>query len=139
MGTAVRNGSVQELLRLVEEEGRTLSACNKFGESLAHLACRKGSADVVATILRHGGSLTRCDDLGRVPAHDTCWESRPRWDIVQLHLEADAALLLTRDARGWTPLRYVKRANWAAWRAFLDAVKDRYWPARGGDGTCDCT
>lgn len=63
-------------------------ASNKFGESLVHVACRRGNVDVLRFLLENGGSLTSCDDLGRFPLHEVCWAVQPRFDIVRLFLDA---------------------------------------------------
>ena len=63
------------------------NASNKFGESLVHVACRRGNVDVLRFLLENGGSLTDCDDLGRFPLHEVCWAVRPRFDIVRLFLD----------------------------------------------------
>lgn len=133
-------------------------ASNKFGESLVHVACRRGNMDVLRFLLENGGSLTGCDDLGRFPLHEVCWAVRPRFDIVRLFLDGtkrrrpttettttttttatpndssssnDEVLnpLLVTDKRGCTPLRYVKEESWPVWRQFLDEVVDEYWPS----------
>ncbi|CAN0441795.1 unnamed protein product, partial [Laminaria digitata] len=101
-------------------------ASNKFGESLVHIACRRGNMNALRFLLDNGGSLTCCDDLGRFPLHEVCWAVRPRFDI-----EEDEVLipLLVTDKRGCTPLRYVKEESWPLWRQFLDEVVDEYWPS----------
>ncbi|KAG5175298.1 hypothetical protein JKP88DRAFT_351527, partial [Tribonema minus] len=125
-----RSGNASKLRHLAQHEGRCLSACNKFGESLAHLACRNGDLATLKVIIENGGSLTQCDDLQRLPLHWAAWADAPQWDVIRAHLDADDTLLVTTDLRGWTPLRYIKRANHGAWRDFLDGVKDHYWPRR---------
>jgi hypothetical protein len=142
VGLAIRSGDLATLERLVKEEGRQMDACNKFGESLIHLACRRGAPELLRFLLAHGGSLSACDDLGRSPLHDLCWCPHPRWELVKVFLERDEArLFITADKRGWTPLKYVRRAHWPVWRAFFDSVKDIYWPpAKLNTATSsDCT
>lgn len=127
-GKAVRFGNINELGRL-RSEGRRLDACNKFGESLVHLACRTGNADVVKFLVQNGGNLTHCDDLGRIGLHDVCWATTtPQWDVVRIFIEADHTLLLAADNRGWTPLRYIRRQDWPEWRDFLEKVLIQCWP-----------
>lgn len=115
-------------------------ASNKFGESVVHVACRRGGMDVIRFLLANGGSRTCCDDLGRFPLHEVCWAAQPRFDIVRLFLDdpsnckanADddtACLLLVTDKRGCTPLRYVREESWSQWCRFLDEVVDHYWPS----------
>jgi hypothetical protein len=129
IGEALRSDDSQTLHKLLCE-GRSLDACNKFGESTVHIACRRSSAATLQLVLQHGGSLQRADDMGRLPLHDTCWATEPRFDLVRINLDTDSTLLLTEDKRGNTPLRYVKRAHWQQWCEFLTEVADQYWPKR---------
>lgn len=64
-------------------------ASNKFGESVVHIACRRGNLDVLRFLVANGGSLTACDDLGRFPLHEVCWAAQPRFDIVRVFLEEE--------------------------------------------------
>jgi ankyrin repeat protein len=127
IGAALRTDDLQALQQLLNE-GRSLDACNKFGESTCHIACRRSSAATLQLVLQHGGSLQRADDMGRLPLHDTCWATEPRFDLVRINLDVDSTLLLTEDKRGNTPLRYVKRSHWPQWCEFLTDVVDQYWP-----------
>eukprot|EP00904_Undaria_pinnatifida_P003800 jgi/Undpi1/13420/HiC_scaffold_8.g03079.m1 len=86
MSDLVRKGDV-EGLRAAVAAGRGMDASNKFGESLVHIACRRGNIDVLQFLLANGGTLTCCDDLGRFPLHEVCWAVQPRFDIVRLFLE----------------------------------------------------
>ncbi|CAM9971584.1 unnamed protein product, partial [Phaeothamnion confervicola] len=130
--TSIRNGDMQTLARL-QREGRSMNACNRFGESVLHLAARRGCLEVMRAMLAGGASVAVSDDYGRTPLHDACWTSRPRFDVVQLILDCDVNLLRVVDSRGVPPLGYIKRDLWAAWAAFLDEVQDRYWGG-GPDG-----
>lgn len=109
-------------------QGVDMGASNRFGESVVHLATRRGNAPVLQFLLSHGGSLRICDDYGKTPLHDAFWTPEPRFDLVSLMLEMDWRLLLATDVRGATPLRYAKRGHWASWCGFLDRVKDHLWP-----------
>lgn len=64
-------------------------ASNKFGESVVHVACRRGNLDVLRFLVDNGGDLTACDDLGRFPLHEVCWAAQPRFDIVRVFLEEE--------------------------------------------------
>eukprot|EP00953_Heterococcus_sp_UTEX-ZZ885_P033211 17299-Heterococcus_DN1.PRE.1 len=98
IGEALRSDDLQTLHKLLSE-GRSLDACNKFGESTCHIACRRSSAATLQLVLQHGGSLQRADDMGRLPLHDTCWATEPRFDLVRINLDIDSTLLLTEDKR----------------------------------------
>eukprot|EP00752_Nemacystus_decipiens_P006678 g6005.t1 len=128
-----------ETLEALAAEGVDMGASNRFGESVVHLATRRGSAPVLQFLLAHGGSLRICDDYGKTPLHDAFWTAEPRFDLVSMMLEIDWGLLRATDVRGATPLRYAKRGHWAGWCEFLDRIKDHLWPhlppgQRAGDG-----
>lgn len=106
-----------------------MGASNRFGESIVHLATRRGSAPVLQFLLAHNASVRICDDYGKTPMHDAFWTAEPRFDLVSMMLDVDWRLLRAADIRGATPLRYAKKKNWRVWCAFLDHVKDRHWPS----------
>lgn len=104
-----------------------MSACNKFGESIVHMACRRSSFEVVDFILKNGGSSWSVDDFGRTPLHDAFWRSEPRFDIVTLLLNICPKLILVQDVRGSQALHYVRDEHWLHWCAYFFHQRDRYW------------
>ena len=57
-------------LRALHRGGKTLQCSNRFGESLIHIACRRGSLPVIAFLLDEAGVSIRVrDDCGRTPLH----------------------------------------------------------------------
>ena len=80
-------------------------------------------------LLEFGSSVQITDDFGRTPLHDACWTSSPNFDVVWLLLEEDPWLLCAMDCRGSAPLGYVRKAHWALWIGFLEAIVDQYWPS----------
>ena len=57
-------------LRALHRSGKTLQCSNRFGESLIHIACRRGSLPVIAFLLDEAGVSIRVrDDCGRTPLH----------------------------------------------------------------------
>ena len=108
------------------------NACNKFGESIVHAACRRGDSLMLRALLAAGASVQVCDDFGRTPLHDACWTPSPCFDAIRILLDEDPWLLCVQDCRGSTPLGYVRKAHWAVWNGFLGAIADRYWPALEG-------
>ncbi|CAM9663950.1 unnamed protein product [Choristocarpus tenellus] len=116
-------------LQEMADNGTTMGAANKFGESVVHLATRRGNVKVLEIVLENGGSLHICDDFGKTPMHDACWTAEPHFDVVSVMLDRDPWLLQTADVRGATPLRYPKKEHWLQWNRFLDEVKDKYWPS----------
>lgn len=133
---AVRRTDLSTLNSLAAQ-GIDMGAANRFGESVVHLATRRGSAPVLEFLLSHGASLHICDDYGKTPLHDAFWASEPRFDLVSMILERDWRLLRAADVRGATPFRYAKKRHWGKWCDFLDRVKDLYWPLQNANGTLE--
>lgn len=126
---AVRTSDMNALKRLFAE-GRSMSACNKFSESIVHMACRRSSFVMVDFILRNGGHTDLVDDYGRTPLHDACWRMIPQFDVVTLLLDRNIDLLRVMDVRGAHALKYVGPDQWLEWCAYFYYQKDKYWPAR---------
>ena len=78
---AVRGSDVKRLRQLALE-GRHMNACNKYGESIVHMACRRGFLEVLTFLFSTGAILDVADDFGRTPLHDACWTPEPRFDVV---------------------------------------------------------
>lgn len=109
-----------DALRQFHKSGKPLKCSNRFGESLLHLACRKGFADVVDMLINEAGVTLRVkDDFGRNPAHDACWTVEPNFQLMDLIVGSCPDLLLVKDVRGHTPLDYVRREHWPAWSEYL--------------------
>jgi len=104
-----------------------MNACNQFGESALHMACRRGYAKIVDFLLREVKVRTdRCDDFGRNPFHDALWTSVPNFDVVDLLIEyADPQLLLLEDVRGNTPFAYARSDHSQQWITFLEERQDK--------------
>jgi Ankyrin repeats (3 copies) len=73
---AVR-GSDMVSLRALQTAGVSMNACNRFGESILHMAARMGALEMVEFMVAATGSevggLCISDDYGRLPLHDACW------------------------------------------------------------------
>lgn len=110
--------------------GRRMDACNRFGDSVLHMACRRGRAVALRFLLRAtgAGGVMLSDDFGRTVMHDACWTATPRFDVASAVLDADTRLLRTLDSRGSSPLQYVPRDQWPLWCAFFESRKEVYWP-----------
>jgi ankyrin repeat protein len=125
--SAVKDSDVTKINQL-HANGRCMSACNKFGESIVHIALRRGSMELVDFMLQHGADPGIVDDYGRVPLHDACWRPEPRFDIVTLLLDRNVDSLRMLDARGYSPLKYVREQHWVHWCVFLFHMTERFWP-----------
>jgi hypothetical protein len=109
-----------ETLRSLHAGGKSMNACNRFGESLLHIACRRGFVDMVQFLLDTCGLSVRIlDDCGRTPLHDACWNPTPQLEICKWLIERDPSLLLVKDKRGSTPFQYARPEDWPTWRQFL--------------------
>lgn len=116
---AARDDDLQRLKGLYES-GQTMDCCNRFGESLLHLVCRRGFKDVAEFLLVDVKLAVRIsDDCGRNPFHDICWNPEVQIEIAKLLLERDPTLLLIGDKRGHTPFDYARPEDWQTWRKFL--------------------
>ncbi|TFJ85114.1 hypothetical protein NSK_003537 [Nannochloropsis salina CCMP1776] len=124
--TAVRTGDLGSL-RDMAAAGRQMDACNRFGESIVHISCRRGQAETLRFLLENGGRVHMCDDLGRTPLHDACWAKVPVFDCVSAIMDQDPSLIRVVDCRGATPLSYIRREHWPEWREFFDSKKEKYW------------
>ena len=114
------------LLREMHKEGKTLQCSNRFGESLLHMACRRGYTDIVRFLIKEAQVTLRVkDDFGRTPLHDACWSADPNFDLMELIIEHDPDLLLIEDVRGHSPFSYARRSHWKEWSEFLTARRDR--------------
>mmetsp|Transcript_14335 Transcript_14335/g.20536 ORF Transcript_14335/g.20536 Transcript_14335/m.20536 type:complete len:436 (-) Transcript_14335:1473-2780(-) len=123
---AVRARDIDQL-RAIQQQGQcddgsnyTLYCCNKFGESILHMACRRGFTEVVQFLLMEGQTSVRIvDDYGRTPLHDACWTASPNPDLMTLLITLAPELLLVSDKRGHTPLQYAQRADYPTWISYL--------------------
>lgn len=109
-----------EQLRNLHKAGVALDCCNRFGESLVSMACRRGNADVVRFLVKEANvSLLLRDDYGRTVLHDAFWTSEPKLELVEFLLQEVPDLLGVRDVRGHAPLDYVRNEHWEEWTSFL--------------------
>mmetsp|Transcript_43698 Transcript_43698/g.64879 ORF Transcript_43698/g.64879 Transcript_43698/m.64879 type:complete len:274 (-) Transcript_43698:92-913(-) len=124
MVDAMRKGDLDKL-KGFHAEGKSLDACNQFGESLIHMACRRGNLDIVNFLIDEAKvRVVRRDDFGRMPLHDATWTSEPNFDVMdKLLATVPPSLLLAEDVRGHTCFDYARREHWGAWVNFLNERK----------------
>lgn len=126
----IRTGDKKKF-REVINSGISPNPCNEYGESLLHLVCRRGDAELLQIMLDAGATLQMADDMGRTPLHDCCWRAEPCFEMVEMILNHDSRMFHMTDSRGALPLSYVKNTeHWGEWRDFINAKKDTYWPKR---------
>jgi len=115
----VREGDVEKL-RKMHKNGRILQCCNKFGESIIHMACRRSLTDVVVFLADEAGvSLRVRDDFGRTPLHDAFWTGEPNLCLIEYLLKKEPDIMLMKDRRGHCPLEYARKDHWKIWKDFL--------------------
>jgi ankyrin repeat protein len=116
---AVRDNDLDKLRELYYS-GAVLECCNRFGESLVHVACRRGHTRIVKFLVEEvKASVHFVDDLKRTPLHDACWTSEPNFEIVDVLLRAAPEHVLCADKRGHTPFDYARKTHWKQWARFL--------------------
>lgn len=113
--SAVREENL-DTLRKLHSSGRSMSCSNRFGESLLHMACRRGFTAIVKFLVEEADVAVRItDDCGRTPLHDTLWNRDCQYEIFNMLVERDPSLLLVSDKRGHTPFAYARKENWSSW------------------------
>ena len=114
-------------LRTLHRDGKCKSfqCSNLYGESLLHMACRRGSLSMIKFFLEESNvTLQCCDDFGRTPLHDACWNASPNFDLIHYIIGICPQLLWMSDRRGHAPLHYTRREHREKWVEFLDSRKD---------------
>lgn len=135
---AARAGNVDQLRQMLQS-GKSLDCCNRFGESLIHLACRRGNLDLVRfLILDAKVTLLVRDDYGRSILHDAFWTPQPQLDLVDFLLEHVPDLLCVRDVRGHAPVDYVRQEHKASWLDFLRQRQHKLCPKHAAPSS-SCT
>ena len=123
---AIRSKNLPRLQEL-HQGGKNLNACNQFGESLLHMACRRGDLEILKYMIHEAHVVVDiADDFGRNPLHDAAWTPSPNFDVMDLLMEvADPCMFLAADVRGSTPFDYARKEHWASWIQFLESRKDK--------------
>ena len=113
-------------LRSLHEEGKNLDACNRVGESLLHLACRRGHVEVAEFLMNEAKVRWDLqDDFGRTILHDACWRPSPSIELMEAILKVvSPEWLMASDIRGHTPFDYARREHMATWYDFLKERED---------------
>lgn len=123
---AVRENNL-EALRELHASGALLTCCNKFGDSLLNIACRRSHTQIVKFLLEEVKvTVYMKDDTGRIALHDACWTSSPNFEVVGLLLQTAPDLALIPDHRGHTPFDYTRSQDWGKWCDFLASKKSLF-------------
>mmetsp|Transcript_19492 Transcript_19492/g.22318 ORF Transcript_19492/g.22318 Transcript_19492/m.22318 type:complete len:293 (+) Transcript_19492:171-1049(+) len=120
---AVRNNNVEKARQLFHDGAFDCNACNRFSESILHIACRRGNFAMVQFLITEVGLKVHeiRDDYHRTPLHDAFWTSTASYDVVDFLLQQPhvVELLLLKDIRGCTPLDYARAEDRGKWLRFL--------------------
>ena len=126
---AVRKNDLQKVIQLHRSGVLKNNCCNKFGESLLHLACRRGYTAIVQYLLQEVRiNVNIRDDYLRTPFHDACWTTEPVFQLVDLLIRIAPHQLLMEDVRGFTPFDYVREEHQGKWLRFLWERRDLLCP-----------
>jgi len=120
---AVRNNDLPKAKALYEEGKFNVNACNRFGESILHIACRRGHLQMVQFFIEVVGMKVHeiRDDYHRTPLHDAFWTSKASPLVIAYLFKQPYVieLLLLQDKRGYTPLDYARSEDRSKWLYFL--------------------
>mmetsp|Transcript_2700 Transcript_2700/g.3627 ORF Transcript_2700/g.3627 Transcript_2700/m.3627 type:complete len:417 (+) Transcript_2700:61-1311(+) len=104
------------------------NVCNQYGESLLHMACRRGNIKLLKVFMEKGALLQVSDDYGRTIMHDAMWAANPAFDVVETILRQDRTMLFLRDKRGSLPFSYVHKNDVNTWIDWFDQNIETYFP-----------
>jgi hypothetical protein len=108
------------LLEELHDEGKSLHCCNRHGESLVHIVCRRGSPSVLRFLIQEAKvSINVRDDVGRNPMHDAAWTDKPNFELVKVLMSEAPKLMFAKDTRGHSPLNYIPKQRWGDWCDFF--------------------
>lgn len=121
----VREGNVTRMKELLAA-GKSFDACNKFGESLLHMACRRGDLATVKFLVFEANVNVRVvDDFGRTALHDAVWTPTPNLEIMGTLLQVvHPSMILAEDVRGHTPFQYARKEHHTQWAEFLEEKRN---------------
>lgn len=127
---AIRSLDVATLRKIAEERGDSaMDACSRQGESLLHVACRRGNEEVFRFLVEEAeASIKVRDDWNKTTLHDLCWGYKAghiaQFELVRIAVSGAPELLFAKDKRGFLALQYVPKDAWADWCRFLMKEKN---------------
>lgn len=126
---AVRTNQLDRLKELYQN-GARLDCCNRFGDTILNIACRRGHTDMVEFLIRDARvPLFVRDDCKKTPLHDACWAPTADFRLLDMLIREAPEQLLLPDSRGFSPFDYVRRNDWNKWVKFLWERKELLRPA----------
>uniref|UniRef100_A0A7S2Y2I1 Uncharacterized protein n=1 Tax=Entomoneis paludosa TaxID=265537 RepID=A0A7S2Y2I1_9STRA len=137
---AIRGEQVEELMDLLEHGvcAPEFPCSSEVGESsMLHWMCKRGQVDCLRPFLEKGAPLKSCEGYGLTPLHSACLAPTTSFALVDLLLEQDKTMLFVMDDRGCPPLYYTRSNHWPAWKEYLEAKANEYWPNQQQSETKD--
>ncbi len=126
---AVRAKDSEALKQLYVQKGKSILMCrSRSGESLLHMACRRGHLEIVLFLIEKGVPVRIVDKSGRTPLHGACWSAVPQFTIVEYLLRLDPEMLFVQDDDDLTPLEYVPQEHVTQWESFLYRHQRLFYP-----------
>lgn len=123
---AIRSSDLQALRELLEG-GATFDGCNRNGESLLHLACRRcDDMDIIKFLIFEAEiPLDIRDSLGRTVLHDVCWKPQADFELMDFLIgQIHPSLLIAEDMRGHTPFDYARRSDHTQWNQYITKKRE---------------
>ena len=99
--TACREGDLEQLRALVEQNGSDLDARDTYGRTAMHWACEEGHLEVLQYLIQCGADIRIPDGVARTPMHWACFGGH--LDCVR-HLRENGAHVNAIDCEQKTPL-----------------------------------
>jgi ankyrin repeat protein len=122
---AIRLNDLEKLSAMLHD-GKSFNACNRFGESLVHMVCRRGNIEMANFLITEASvDVDVRDDFGRTPMHDACWTSKPNLAMMDLLINnVPPQMLLSEDVRGHTPFDYARQEHYDEWTEYLRSKEE---------------
>jgi len=130
---AIRRQDARLLNRLCKA-GLSPNPCNRHGDSIIHMVCRRGYLELLQVLLENGATVQCTDDLGRTPLHEACWTMTPNWHLITTLLRHDKHLLQAMDCYGNTPFCYISSALHSKWIEYLQGCCSHSSSSPDGNG-----
>ena len=99
--TACREGDLDQLRALVEQNGSDLDARDTYGRTAMHWACEEGHLEVLQYLIESGADIRIPDGVARTPMHWACFGGH--LDCVR-YLRKNGAHINAIDCEQKTPL-----------------------------------
>ena len=133
---AAKQGNLEEVMRLIQEDPEIVDVPNENDESALHLASFNGHVEVVSYLLDHGANIYKNGSYGGTALLNA--SGMGHLEVVELLLSRKADPTICNDF-GWTPLMAASNGGYVnvvrclvrnkAVRATID-TQDRYgWTA----------